>query len=283
MDITIITGLSGAGKSYAMKSMEDLGYYCVDNIPPVLIPQIISLCCNRIDIIEKIALVVDIRGGSFFDDLFSSLDEMDRNEYNYDVLFLEASDEALIKRFKETRRGHPMNPDGSIVDGIKEERERLAEIKKRANRIIDTSSLNIHDLKSSMKSIYADGASGTNLGITVMSFGFKKGIPLDTDMVFDVRFLPNPHYIEELRPHTGNDQVIRDYVMKWPESRAFADRLFNMVDFLVPYYEKEGRHQLIISIGCTGGQHRSVTFANLLYDHLQSKGLRAIVKHREIK
>ncbi|QEK11583.1 RNase adapter RapZ [Crassaminicella thermophila] len=281
MKFVIITGLSGAGKSQAMKSMEDLGYYCVDNLPPALIPKFTDLCFHAQGEIEKIALVIDIRGGRFFDDLFKSLDVIKNQGYNYEILFLEASDEVLIKRFKETRRVHPINPSGRIIEGITKEREKLAELKKKAKYIVDTSNLTSAQLKEEIKKIYIEGVKPDNITIFIQSFGFKKGILLDADLVFDVRFLPNPHYIETLRDYTGNDKVVRDYVMKWPESIEFVEKLNDMIDFLIPLYIKEGKSQLVIGIGCTGGKHRSVTVANILYERLKDKGHRVIINHRD--
>ncbi|TCO70717.1 RNase adapter RapZ [Marinisporobacter balticus] len=281
MKFVIITGLSGAGKSQAMKSMEDIGFYCVDNLPPALIPKFTELCFHAQGEIEKIALVIDIRGRQFFDDLFASLDSIKNQGDDYEILFLEASDEVLIKRFKETRRIHPLSPKGRILEGIHAERVRLAELKKKAKYIVDTSNLTSAQLKEEVKKIYMVGEKSHNLTIFIQSFGFKKGILLDADLVFDVRFLPNPHYIEELRPFTGNDKQVRDYVMKWPESTAFVEKLNDMIDFLIPLYIKEGKNQLVIGIGCTGGKHRSVTVANILYESLRKKRQRVIINHRD--
>ncbi|MCT4606471.1 MAG: RNase adapter RapZ [Marinisporobacter sp.] len=281
MKLVIITGLSGAGKSQAMKSMEDMGFYCVDNLPPALIPKFAELCTHAQGEIEKIALVIDIRGRRFFDDLFESLKRIQKEGLHYEILFLEASDPVLIKRYKETRRMHPLSPRGRIIEGINAERNRLSELKKNAKYIVDTSNLTSAQLKEEIKKIYMEGETSHNLTIFVQSFGFKKGILLDADLVFDVRFLPNPHYIDELRPCTGNDQQVRDYVMKWPESIQFVEKLNDLIDFLIPYYIKEGKSQLVIGIGCTGGKHRSVTVANILYETLKEKGHRAIINHRD--
>ncbi|WP_129596597.1 RNase adapter RapZ [Anaerophilus nitritogenes] len=281
MKFVIITGLSGAGKSQAMKSMEDMGFYCVDNLPPALIPKFTELCFHAQGEIEKIALVIDIRGGKFFNDLFESLDIIKKQGYNYEILFLEASDQVIIKRFKETKRVHPLSPQGRIIDGISAERERLAKLKEKAKYIVDTSNLTSYQLKYEIKKMYMEGVKTDNLTIFIQSFGFKKGILIDADLVFDVRFLPNPHYIENLRDFTGNDQSVREYVMKWPESIAFVEKLNDMIDFLIPLYIKEGKSQLVIGIGCTGGKHRSVTIANILYETLKEKGHRVIINHRD--
>jgi len=277
----IITGLSGAGKSQAMRCMEDLGFYCVDNLPPILLPKFFELCVNSGEI-QKAALVIDIRGGRFFDDLFESLETLENKGYKYEVLFLEASDETLIKRFKETRRVHPLNPDGRITEGIKAERKKLNKFKERANKIIDTSNMTPGKLKEEIKKIYSEDFQTNNLHISILTFGFKKGIPLDADLVFDVRFLPNPHYIDELRGFTGNDEKVRNYVMKWPESIEFVKKLNEMIDFLIPYYVREGKFQLVIAIGCTGGRHRSVTVGNILFNYLKEKGHKVLLDHREI-
>ena len=281
MKFLIITGLSGAGKSQAMKSMEDLGFYCVDNLPPSLIPKFAELCFHAQGDIEKIALVSDIRGGKFFNDLFESLDTIHKQGFLYEILFLEASDEALVKRFKETRRNHPLSPEGRIMDGIEAERKKLSELKQKADYIVDTSNLTAAQLKEEINKIFTEGNLSGNLTISIQSFGFKKGIPLDADLVFDVRFLPNPHYIDTLRDYTGDDLQVRNYVMKWPESIEFVNKLRDMVDFLIPYYIKEGKTHLVISIGCTGGKHRSVTIANILYEELKEKGHRVTINHRD--
>ncbi|SKC51736.1 RNase adapter RapZ [Maledivibacter halophilus] len=280
MKFVIITGLSGAGKSQAMKCMEDLGFYCVDNLPPILIAKFAELCFSKRGEIQKIALVIDIRGGKFFDDLFESLDELTDKGYKYEILFLDASDQTLIKRFKETRRVHPLSSEGRIIDGINAERERLEYLKQRANKIIDTSNMTPAQLKEEIKEVYIEG-SNNNIMISILSFGFKKGIPLDADLVFDVRFLPNPHYIPELKEFTGNDKCVSEYVMKWPESIEFVKKLNDLIDFLIPYYEREGKFQLVIAIGCTGGKHRSVTIANILYNYLKDKGQRVKINHRD--
>lgn len=280
MKITIISGLSGAGKSQAVKALEDLGYYCVDNIPPVLVPKFAELCSSSTEGIDKLGLVMDIRGGRFFDDIFESLDGLDRKGLSYDILFLEASDGALVKRFKETRRSHPMAREGRIEVGISRERKKLAPLKDRADIIIDTSDMTANQLKNEISKTYLEGAV-PSITLTLLSFGFKEGIPVDADLVFDVRFLPNPFYIEELRPMTGNDAPVQEYVMSFDESRIFMDKLMDMLLFLIPQYIKEGKSQLTIAIGCTGGKHRSVTLTNKLGDALKDAGNRVVVVHRD--
>ncbi len=281
MEFVIVTGMSGAGKSQAIKVMEDIGYYCMDNLPPSLLPKFADLYFHSNNNIEKVALVIDIRGGNFFNDVFESLDKLKSKGYKYTILFLDASDDVLIKRFKELRRPHPLSPGDRVVEGIEKEREKLSELKEKANNIIDTSNLTIGMLKEEIKKILLEGEELSKLTISVLSFGFKHGIPLDADLVFDVRFLPNPHYVDKLRAYTGNDKNVRDYVMKWEESKQFRDKLIDMIYFLIPYYIKEGKTQLVIALGCTGGKHRSVTLANILYEDLEEKGHRVTIKHRD--
>lgn len=281
MEFVIVTGLSGAGKSQAIKIMEDMDFYCMDNLPPTLLIKFAELCYHTKGKIDKVALVVDIRGGKFFNDLFESLEDLKKNGYKYKILFLDAADEVLIKRYKEKRRPHPLSPRGRIIDGIYKEREKLQEVREKADNIIDTSNLTLGMLKEEVRKIFIEGEETENLTISILSFGFKHGIPLDSDLVFDVRFLPNPHYIDDLREFTGNDQKVRDYVMKWDQSKEFAKKLYDLIDFLIPYYIKEGKTQLVIAMGCTGGKHRSVTIANTLYDYLKEKGHKVITNHRD--
>lgn len=281
MKFVIITGMSGAGKSQAVKCMEDLGFYCIDNLPPILIPKFVELCRQAQGDISKIALVIDIRGGMFFNDLFASLKDLNNLDYPYEILFLDASDATLIKRFKETRRIHPLSINSSIGEGINKERKKLEELKGMATNIIDTTKMTPGQLKEELRNIYLEGNPIDNLMIHISSFGFKHGIPLDADLVFDVRFLPNPYYIEELRDLTGRDIQVRDYVMNSPISVEFSKKLFDLVDFLIPHYVKEGKNQLVIAIGCTGGKHRSVTIAHVLYHSLKEKEYRVILNHRD--
>lgn len=278
----IITGLSGAGKSQAIKYMEDFGFYCIDNLPPTLIPKFAELCHQSQGTLDKVALVIDIRGGMFFDDLFSSLGDLKKLGYKYEILFLDASDETLIKRFKETRRIHPLLTDGSIGEGITLEREKLKYLKERATNIIDTTNLIPSQLKNELKNIYVEGNQPDSLIISIISFGFKHGIPLDADLVFDVRFLPNPFYIDELKDFTGNDTKVRDYVMNSPVSLEFSNKLNDIISFLIPHYIKEGKNRLVIAIGCTGGRHRSVTIAHVLYNYLKEKGYRVLMNNRDV-
>lgn len=282
MRFVIVTGLSGAGKSQAIKCLEDLGFFCVDNLPTALMPKFAELCSQAGGKLDKIAMVIDIRGGLFFDDLFDSLNQFKEMNYEYEILFLDASDEVLIKRFKESRRSHPLAQDGRILDGINEERIKLAEVKSKANNIIDTSNLTPRQLKEEIIHIFIEGKKFEGIIISVASFGFKYGIPLDSDLVFDVRFLPNPYYVETLKKQSGRDEAVREFVLKWPEANMFLDKVIDLVEFLIPQYIKEGKTQLVISVGCTGGRHRSVTIANRIYEILKENGHRAIIDHRDI-
>ena len=282
MEFLIITGMSGAGKSQAVKALEDINYYCMDNVPPSLLPEFASLCRESKKSIEKVAIVVDIRGGIFFDDLFKSLDFLESEGFKHEILFLDAKDSILTKRFKELRRPHPLTPDGRVLDGIETERLKLKEVKAKANHLIDTSNLTTAMLKEEIHRIFLEGKEHKKLSVSIISFGFKLGIPIDCDLVFDVRFLPNPHYIDELKNKTGNDEEVQKYVMKFSESNEFFRKLTGMVDFLIPHYIKEGKSQLVIGIGCTGGKHRSVTIANMLGDYIEKDNYRTVVTHRDI-
>jgi UPF0042 nucleotide-binding protein len=282
MRFVIITGLSGAGKTQAVRSLEDLDFFCVDNLPPALILKFAELCYQTQGKIEKIALVIDIRGGEFFDELLSSLDMMEEEGISWEILYLEASDEALIKRFKETRRRHPLAPDDRVMKGIEEERKRLLEIRKRAQYIIDTTNLRPRQLKEELANLFVSDGKKEGLLVTLVSFGFKFGIPLDADLVFDVRFLPNPYYNEALRDHSGENPAVKEYVMKWPDTKEFLTKLCDMIEFLIPRYIQEGKTNLVIGIGCTGGRHRSVIIANALYGWLKDSDHRVIVDHRDI-
>lgn len=281
MRFIIVTGLSGSGKSEAMKSLEDIGFYCVDNLPPTLITKFAELCYQGNSNIDKVALGIDIRGREFFETLHESLSYLEKENYKYEVLFLDCADDILVKRYKMTRRNHPLAKSTQITEGIKEEREILQTLRDKADSIIDTSNMKPRDLKDEISKLYIEGEKTPKLTISVVSFGFKHGIPIDSDLVFDVRFLPNPYYVEELRPQTGEEQVVRDYVMDSDVSREFFAKLEDMVDFLIPHYIEEGKSHLVIAIGCTGGRHRSVTISNLLYDDLIKKGYRVVKKHRD--
>ena len=284
MRFIIVTGLSGAGKTEATRSLEDMGYFCVDNLPPKLIPKFAEACVQSQGKISKVALVIDIRGGIFFDDLFESLNYLKNQDFKYEILFLDASDEVLVKRFKETRRSHPLAPGSRIITGINEERNRLREVKDRADIIIDTSKYAIKDLREEMTKNYGEVEQPKKqLSVTILSFGFKYGIPVDSDLVFDVRFIPNPFYIPELKPYSGNEEPVKKYVLEQEETKGFIRRVDDLLEFLIPNYKKEGKRQLIISIGCTGGRPRSVAIANELYENLLSKDYNISIEHRDIK
>ena len=283
MKFIIITGLSGAGKSQVVKSLEVLGYYCVDNMPPELIPKFAEIYHRAAGPQDKAALVCDIRGGNLFQELSGSLEQLAELGYDYEILFLEASDEVLIKRYKETRRSHPLSAGGRIIEGIRRERLLLDELRRKATHIIDTSNLSTSQLKAHITSIYGSDRDFEGMMIHVVSFGFKYGIPLDADLVFDVRFLPNPFYIPELRERTGLETCVRDYVMDFPQSVEFLHKLENMIEYLIPHYIKEGKSQLVIGIGCTGGHHRSVTIAEALYKKIHQAGHNVLISHRDIQ
>jgi UPF0042 nucleotide-binding protein len=281
MKFVIVTGLSGSGKSEAMRSLEDMGFYCVDNLPPTLITKFAELCYQSNGTVDKVALGIDIRGRKFFEKLHESLSFLKKEGYSYEILFLDCADQVLVKRYKMTRRSHPLSHNMDILDGIKQEREIMKRLKKDADYIIDTTNMKPKDLKDELSNLYLVGESNPKLTISILSFGFKHGIPIDADLVFDVRFLPNPYYIVELKEKTGEDEEVRTYVMNSKVSLEFYKKLKDMVDFLIPQYIEEGKNHLVISIGCTGGRHRSVTIANLLYDYLKESGYRVLKKHRD--
>lgn len=276
----VVTGLSGAGKSEASHALEDLGFYCVDNLPPTLIPTFAELCAGSSGRVNRAALVVDIRGREFFDDVAAALQELESRGFSYQILFLEASDDALVNRYKQTRRRHPLSPSGRIVDGIAEERRRLEPLRGRAHRIIDTSRLGPRNLRERLLDIYGDGRS-TALTVTVLSFGFKRGLPRDADLVVDVRFLPNPHYVPSLSEQSGNDPDVESYVLQWPVTQRFLHLFGALCDFLVPQYAAEGKAHVTIAIGCTGGRHRSVVVGNWLAERLRGQGVPVRVDHRD--
>ncbi|MBF7095922.1 RNase adapter RapZ [Alkalibacter mobilis] len=283
MRFVIITGLSGAGKSQTLRAFEDWGYFCVDNLPPKLIPTFFELCSRADSNIENVAVGVDIRGGVFFDDFENVIEEMHYRKFKFEILFLQAGDEVLVKRYKESRRKHPLAAESRVSVALKLEREKLRKIKQRADHIIDTSNLTVKALKEELSKVFLKDMPSSGMLINVLSFGFKYGVPLDADLMFDVRFLPNPFYDEHLRALTGNDKAVQDYVLKFDHTLDFIDKLVDMLEFLLPYYEEEGKSQLVIAIGCTGGQHRSVTIANVLHQRLQKNGRWSMVDHRDIK
>ena len=284
MKFVILTGMSGAGKSTALKMMEDIGFYCVDNLPIPLLEKFSELTeLQQNAELQKVAVGIDIRSGQSLEELRDVLDRIEAKGGSFESLFLDAEDSVLVKRYKETRRTHPLAGSERVDKGIQKERERLAFLKERADYIIDTSQLLTRELKAEIEKIFVQNQDYKNLFITILSFGFKYGIPADSDLVFDVRFLPNPYYVEGLRAKTGNDMEIQDYVLQFQEAHTFLDKLEDMVNFLIPNYIAEGKNQLVISIGCTGGKHRSVTLANELYKRLAGRkeyGLK--IEHRDI-
>ena len=284
MRFVVVTGMSGSGKRTAMKMLEDVGFYCVDNLPVPLIEKFVELVATPNGEINKVALGLDVRADQPFGDAERILDKLRENGYLFEILFLEASNSVLLKRYKETRRMHPLSPDGRVEEGVHKERDILQGIKKKADYVIDTSNLLTRELKEEIDHIFVRNEEYNSLMVTILSFGFKNGIPADVDLVFDVRFLPNPFYIDELKHKTGNDKEVQDYVMNFPEASLFLSKLTDMLDFLIPNYVKEGKHQLVIGIGCTGGKHRSVTLANELYDKLKDHGNYGTkLYHRDIK
>ena len=283
MRFVIVTGMSGAGKSTALKMLEDMGYFCVDNLPIPLLPGFVQMLQNTDTEMKKVALGLDVRSGQDLSGLKENLEAMDRDRIGYEILFLDANDAVLVKRYKETRRQHPLSGSGRVDTGIAKEREKILFLKMKATYILDTSKMLTRELRIELEKIFVDGQSFCNLYITVMSFGFKYGIPQDADLVFDVRFLPNPYYIDTLREKTGNEAEVQDYVMQNDKGRIFLDKLKDMMEFLIPNYILEGKNQLVIAIGCTGGKHRSVTLSNALYqilDKEESYGVR--IEHRDI-
>ena len=282
MKLVIVTGMSGAGKTIALKMLEDIGFYCVDNLPISLVDKFVQLVSEGTSI-EKAALGLDIRSGEELGNLDEILENWRSSNVDVQVLFLDANDAVLIKRYKETRRTHPLAGAGRLENGIEKEREKLAFLKREADYIIDTSMLLTRELRKELEKIFLQDARYKNMYVTVLSFGFKYGIPEDADLVFDVRFLPNPYYDEHLRPLTGQVQAVRDYVMQGGTADAFLKKLYDMIDFLLPNYINEGKNQLVIAVGCTGGKHRSVTIARAVYEHLEAVGEYGIrIDHRDI-
>ncbi len=285
MRFVIVTGMSGGGKRTALKMLEDMGFYCVDNLPASFIEKFIELISEPNNEINKVALGLDVRSDQNFREVQEILDRCRRNGYGFEILFMDAGEQVLLKRYKESRRMHPLQLEGGRVeDGIRREKEILEETKKKADYVIDTSNLLTRELKEELDRIFIQNKEYNSLMVTILSFGFKYGIPADADLVFDVRFLPNPYYIEELKHQTGNDKPVQDYVMGFQESHDFLDKLVDMMNFLIPNYVKEGKYQLVVAIGCTGGKHRSVTFANYLYEALKDKGSYGVkLQHRDVR
>jgi RNase adapter protein RapZ len=280
-EIVIITGLSGAGKSWALKCFEDLEFFCVDNLLPALIPKFVQLCAASD--LNQIALVIDIRGRRFFKELISALKEIPEYGFHYQILFMEASDAVLVRRYSESRRRHPLAPKGRVTEGIAFERKQLEEIKGLADRIIDTTHFTPNQLKKELTDLFIPKTDAFPININVVAFGFKYGIPLDADMLFDVRFLPNPYYVEELQSLTGNNQAVREYVLKSEQAQEFLKRFLDFNDYLIPQFIQEGKSNLTIAIGCTGGKHRSIVFTNELARFLEGKKHRVQVDYRDLK
>jgi UPF0042 nucleotide-binding protein len=278
----IVTGVSGAGKSEAIHALEDLGYFCVDNLPPTLLPKFAELCAQTQGGPRRAAAVIDIRGGEFFEAVFESLSQLERAGIAYSILYLEATDEVLVRRFKATRRLHPLAPHGGVLEGIKAERAALDSLRGRAHRIIDTTEMTPRALRERLGNMYGGPGGKAPMMITVVSFGFKNGVPMDADLVFDVRFLPNPNYVAALSSLDGNAPAVEAYVLRWPLTRQYLRRLRGFVTWLLPHYIAEGKTQLQICLGCTGGRHRSVVVANSLAETIRGSDFRVSVHHRDL-
>ena len=282
MQYTIVTGMSGSGKTKVIRYLEDMGYFCIDNMPPVLIPKFSEMLSSVNGNFNNVALVIDIRVGDMINELLAQINDLKRKGYDCKLLYLDADDETLVKRYKEIRRQHPLDNANGLLASIKQERKMLSALYNAADHVIDTSNLSVQDLLQKLKSIYASSDSRQGLEINVMAFGFKYGMPLDADLVFDVRCFPNPFYIDELKHRTGNDREVQDYVMSFPTAMKFMEKLQDMMSFMIPLYIEEGKVSLSIAIGCTGGKHRSVTMTNKLADYLKSKGYSVNVTYRDI-
>jgi UPF0042 nucleotide-binding protein len=283
LHLVVVTGMSGAGKSAALKCLEDAGFFCVDNLPTALISGFAEVCLEPGSGVDKVAMGVDVRGGALFSGLIAALGTLDSKRFFLETLFLDCADDILLRRYKETRRSHPLARRGSIVRAIAAEREALAEIKSRANYIIDTSALLTRELKEQIHEIFFGGCKYDNLIINILTFGYKYGLPADADLVFDVRFIPNPYYIPELAERTGLDADVQSFVLSWGVSALFLEKLKDLLNFLIPNYTAEGKNRLVVAIGCTGGKHRSVTLAEDLYKYLKSGGKAAFIEHRDMR
>lgn len=283
LELVIITGMSGAGKTVAVQSFEDMGYFCVDNLPPALIPKFIDLVEGSGGKMQKVALVIDLRGREFFDHLFESIDAISsESKVTPQIVFLDAKDASLVRRYKETRRSHPLAEGGSPLEGIEAERGILDDLKGQAQMIIDTTDMKPIELREKILQRFSS-TSKESFSVQVLSFGFKHGIPIDADLVFDVRFLPNPHYIDHMRPQTGLDKEVSDYVLKWSETQQFIHKLDDLLQYMLPHYKREGKRQLVLAIGCTGGKHRSVTLAEYFKKRLNDLEYNTYVTHRDVE
>ena len=282
MKIVVITGLSGSGKSTALRALEDIGFFCVDNLPIVLLPKFLEIQSDQAKMISRVAMVMDLREHSFLEKYPRIFKRLRDKGYTIEILFLDAGDEALMHRFSETRRSHPLAVKGSVREGIALEREKLAPLKLMADRIIDTTSCNVHQLKDTVQRIFLSSTAEKRLLIHVTSFGYRYGLPVDADIVLDVRFLPNPYFVESLKNHNGHDPEVRDFILASDEGRMFVEKLFALMSFLLPLYEKEGKMHLHVALGCTGGKHRSVAMANELAAYFADKNYNVQVNHRDI-
>ncbi|RNC28844.1 MAG: Nucleotide-binding protein YvcJ [Candidatus Dichloromethanomonas elyunquensis] len=282
LNLVIITGLSGAGKTQALQSLEDMGFFCVDNLPPSLLEKFVELCSQSQGKISKAAVVCDLRGGEFFSSLNQALLDLAKSGFRYEILFLEASDEVLVNRYKESRRRHPVSPQGNVLEGIRLEREQLTELRGSAHKIIDSSDLTSPQMKSKIRELFGKDNDPARMSVSIVSFGFKYGIPLDADMIIDVRFLPNPYYVDELKPMNGKHPKIKDYVLSNQTTQEFMEKFLMMLDFVLPHYLNEGKSHLVIGIGCTGGQHRSVAITEKTAEFLRTKKYFCTVSHRDI-
>jgi RNase adapter protein RapZ len=282
MTFVVITGLSGAGKSYAIKCFEDMGFFCVDNLPTTLIPTFADLIARAGDKYQRVALGVDVREGEYLSHLLEALAALRQRGHVVEVLFFEANEEALVRRYRETRRRHPLAPDGNVLDGIRAERKALSTVREVADRVVDTSVMTVHQLKDLLIDAYVAPRSRPGLAVSLVSFGFKHGVPFDADLVFDVRFLPNPHFVEKLRPLDGRDSQVREFVMDHDESRELLRRITDFLRFVLPAYQREGKAYLTIAVGCTGGRHRSVALVEELRAVIDELGLTPTLVHRDI-
>jgi UPF0042 nucleotide-binding protein len=281
--LVLLTGMSGAGKSTALRALEDLDFFCVDNLPPLLLPQLVHMLYDSSPQIKRIAICVDVRGGELFSTIIAALKQLEAENIAYEILFLEANDEILIRRYKESRRPHPLMPEGRLTEGIAKERNQLSFLKGKANYILDSSHNNPHQFRESIQSLFQREKDEKRLKVQVLSFGFKYGLPMDADLVFDVRFMPNPHWVAELKERTGISPAVASYVMNWPKSLEFYNKLIDMITFLLPNYKQEGKDQLVLAIGCTGGRHRSVTVAEKITEDLRLLGYQVNVTHRDME
>jgi len=281
IQFVIVTGMSGAGKTLALKIFEDRGFFCIDNLPPAFLSKLFELCLQGAGQLDKLAVVSDIRGGEFFDTLSKELQNMEDRGFRVQTLFLEAADEVLVRRYKESRRRHPLAPEGRILEGIARERKKLEELRGIAHRVIDTSEMTRERFEQVLQKYFFSGEKKKKMSVTIISFGYKHGLPVDADLVMDVRFLPNPHYVPSLQPFSGQDPEVQQYVNKWPVTRQFREKFFRLVLFLLPHYINEGKSHLTIALGCTGGRHRSVVLGEKLASYLTEKGYSVRLEHRD--